>query len=142
MAALYILKFLVFLEIVHLQTILCIFLGCGMGGLFRYWISNFIYSLTGPAFPSGTLVVNVTGAFLMGFLAVIAQERFGLNEAPLRALLLVGFLGGYTTFSTFSLETLHLIVIANYLGAALNILLSVVLCIGGVWIGALLGRQL
>ena len=124
------------------QNSLLIFLGCGIGGVLRFWISNLTYLLLGRGFPHGTLMVNVTGALLMGLLATIAQERFSFIEGPFRAFLLIGVLGGYTTFSSFSLETLNLIESANYLGAALNIILSVVLCLGAVWFGVLLGRQL
>lgn len=125
-----------------MQNIILIFIGCGLGGVLRYWIANSVYMLLGRGFPSGTLVVNISGAFLMGLLTVLAQERLSGIAVPMRALLTIGLLGGYTTFSTFSIETLNMIESANYLGAALNIALSIVLCLGGVWLGVALGRQL
>lgn len=125
-----------------MQNTLLIFFGCGFGGLFRYWIANLAYLLLGRSFPYGTLIVNVSGAFIMGLLTVLAQERLSSMEAPMRPLLLIGLLGGYTTFSSFSMETFVLIESANFLGAALNIILSVSLCLLAVWLGVLLGRQL
>ncbi len=125
-----------------MQNTLLIFFGCGFGGLFRYWVSNFAYLLLGRDFPYGTLVVNVSGAFIVGLLTALVQERLSILESPMRALLLIGLLGGYTTFSTFSIETLTLFESANYTGAALNIALSVFLCLIAVWLGTLVGRQL
>jgi len=121
---------------------LFIFLGAGAGGVFRYWISNLTYSLLGRAFPYGTLIVNVSGCFLMGLLFVVILERFDGISAQLRSLLLIGVLGGYTTFSTFSIETINLFENGEHLSAAANILLSVILCITATWLGVLGGRQL
>ncbi len=124
-----------------INTIL-IFLGAGVGGVFRYWISNSIYGLVGRQFPYGTLVVNVSGCFLMGLLFVLILERFDGIGPQLRSLLLIGFLGGYTTFSSFSIETLNLFENGAWLSAALNIFLSVILCIVAAWLGVIGGRQL
>jgi fluoride exporter len=119
-----------------------IFLGAGLGGVFRYWISNGIYWFFGRQFPYGTLFVNATGCFLMGFLFTLIVDRFNGIGPQLRALLLIGFLGGYTTFSSFSIETLNLFENGAWLSAGLNIILSLVLCILLTWIGIMGGRQL
>jgi fluoride exporter len=119
-----------------------IFLGAGFGGVFRYWISNSVYWVIGRQFPYGTLVVNVSGCFLMGLLFVLILERFDGIGPQLRSLLLIGFLGGYTTFSSFSIETLNLFENGAWFSAVLNIFLSVILCIVAAWLGVMGGRQL
>ena len=121
---------------------LFIFIGCGLGGLFRYWVSNGAYLLFGRAFPYGTLVVNVSGSFLMGLLSVFLLDRFMTLGPQFRAFLLIGLLGGYTTFSSFSIETINLFENAEWVSAAVNIVLSFSLCLIAAWIGVTLGRQL
>ncbi|RDI41141.1 fluoride efflux transporter CrcB [Aquicella lusitana] len=121
---------------------LLIFLGAGIGGVLRYWVSNMIYWMTGRQFPYGTLVVNISGCFLMGFLFVLIIERFDGIGPQLRSLLLIGLLGGYTTFSSFSIETLNLFENGAWLSGFLNIFFSVFLCILAAWLGVIGGRQL
>src|SRR5207253_2850997 len=103
--------------------------------VFRYWISNGIYFLLGRQFPYGTLVVNVSGCFLMGLLFVLTLERFDSTASSLRAFLLIGLLGGYTTFSSFSIETINLIESGNWVSAVINIFLSTIVCIAAAWLG-------
>lgn len=119
-----------------------IFLGAGLGGVSRYWVSNGIYWLIGKNFPYGTLFVNATGSFLMGLFFILLLERMDGLGPQLRSLLLIGFMGGYTTFSSFSLETLSLFENGNLLTGCLNIVLSVLLCLAMAWLGILGGRQL
>lgn len=121
---------------------LLIFVGAGFGGVFRYWISNGVYFLLGRQFPYGTLVVNISGCFLMGLLFVLTLERFDSMGSQLRALLLIGLLGGYTTFSSFSIETINLFESGNWLGAIMNIFLSIIICIAAAWMGVIGGRNL
>ena len=123
------------------ETIL-IFIGAGIGGVFRFWVSTISYWLLGRQFPYGTLIVNVTGCFLMGLLFVLILERFNGMGPSLRSLLLIGLLGGYTTFSSFSIETLNLFENGAIISGALNILLSVTLCIAATWLGVIGGRQI
>ena len=114
--------------------------GGATGALMRYWMSNGIYVLLGRGFPYGTLTVNVTCSLLMGFLYVFMIERMDIS-VEWRAGLMIGLLGAFTTFSTFSIETLNLLESGEQLKAALNILLSVTLCILGCWLGMIVGRN-
>ncbi len=115
-------------------------IGGAAGSVLRYGVSQGIHALVGRGFPWGTLVVNSLGSLLIGFLFVYLVERLAVSEV-LRAALFIGLLGGFTTFSTFSLETLVLIEEASYLKAVINIFISVVLCLGGAWLGMTLARQ-
>ena len=124
-----------------MNQVLAIAGGGAIGALLRFWVSSGIYALTGRAFPYGTLVVNVLGSLLMGFLYVWLLERMS-GDVALRAFLLIGLLGAFTTFSTFSVETLNLIESGHFGRAMLNMLLSVVLCVGAAALGVLLARQI
>lgn len=126
-----------------MQTYLWIGLGGALGSVARHWCNNLIVLMTGAAFPWGTLIVNVLGSLVIGFAAAALHEgaRFPLGEDA-RAFLIVGICGGFTTFSAFSLQTLALIQGGQWLPAAGNIGLSVVLCIGGAWLGYLAGLAL
>ncbi len=124
-----------------MTQLIAIAAGGAAGALFRFWVSSGVYSLLGRSFPFGTLAVNVLGSLVMGFLYVLLLDR--MTVAPeIRALLLVGFLGAFTTFSTFSIETLNLIEQADFMKAGLNMLVSVIACVSACWFGVLLGRQL
>lgn len=120
---------------------LAIAAGGALGALARYWVANGVYSVLGRGFPWGTLVVNVLGSLVIGFLYILFLER--LTAGPeVRALLLVGFLGAFTTFSTFSIETLNLLEQADYFKAVTNMVVSVLACVAAAWVGVMLGRQL
>lgn len=119
-----------------------IFFGAGVGGVLRYWFSNGIYLLLGKQFPFGTLIVNVSGCFLMGLLFVITLERFDGYGSQLRALLLIGLLGGYTTFSSFSIETINLFENGNWISGIMNMLISTIVCVSAAWLGVIGGRNL
>lgn len=122
-----------------LQTI-SIAAGGAVGALLRFWTSNGVHALLGRGFPYGTLSVNIIGSLAMGFLYVMFLERMTV-EPEVRAALLIGLLGAFTTFSTFSIETLNLIEQADYTKALINIVLSVVGCVIAAWIGLKIGRQ-
>jgi len=114
--------------------------GGAVGALMRFWVSSGLYAVLGREFPYGTLVVNTLGCALMGFLYVIVLERFA--SAHWQAILMVGFLGAFTTFSTFSLETLHLINAGEQGKALLNVLLSILFCLSATWLGMLLAKHI
>jgi CrcB protein len=125
-----------------LSNALLIFFGAGIGGLLRFYLSNLVFLFLPRDFPYGTLFVNVSGSFLMGILFIFIFDRFNEISQPLRALLLIGFLGGYTTFSSFSIETIQLLESGEWLKVYANIFFSVTLCLTATWIGVVLGRQL
>jgi len=124
-----------------LKTLVFIAVGGAFGAVSRYTTSLGVYSLLGRNFPYGTLFVNVAGSFLMGVLSIMLLERFNLGP-EWRAAILVGFLGSYTTFSTFSIETLNLLELGDINRAVLNMGLSLTLCLLAVWFGINVGRQL
>ncbi|MGE5401937.1 MAG: fluoride efflux transporter CrcB [Ignavibacteriales bacterium] len=118
---------------------LIVFTGGGIGALTRYWVSGAVYRFTSTGFPYGTFTVNVIGCLLIGFLMSFFEERFMLNPA-LRLFLTIGFLGGLTTYSTFSYETIKLLQEGNLTSALGNILGTTIVCLGSTWIGSVVGR--
>jgi CrcB protein len=115
-------------------------LGGAVGTLLRYWCSGLVAGAIGETFPWGTMAVNVVGSTLIGLFAALVGPDGRLLLAPdLRQSVMVGVFGGFTTFSSFSLQTLALIQDDEWLFAASNVLLSVCLCLGGVWVGWSIG---
>jgi|SRR5215831_9788293 len=120
--------------------IFLVFLGSGIGGLFRYGLSTIIYEhVQRPTFPWANLIINVSGSFLVGLLAELFETRF-LVSPNIRVALITGVLAGYTTFSSFSLETLSLFRDGEIWRALLNAFGSVALGLGAAWLGVKLSH--
>lgn len=115
--------------------------GGAIGALMRFWMSTGVHAIFGRDFPYGTLSVNVTGSLLIGILYVLFYERMDIS-VEWRAAILIGVLGAFTTFSTFSIETLNLIEASEHLKAFVNVLLSVSLCLLACWFGMVMARQI
>jgi CrcB protein len=118
-----------------------VFLGGGAGSLLRYLVEGWVHAAAGASFPWGTFAVNASGCFAIGALATWLGERSAATP-ELRSFLLIGVLGGYTTFSTFALETMRLLESAEWLRAGGNVLGSVGAGLAGVTAGVLLARWL
>ena len=117
-----------------------IFLGSGLGGVLRFLCSGLVARTFGETFPWGTLLVNVSGSFLIGLFAVVSGSDGRLLVGSMaRQFVMVGIFGGYTTFSSFSLQTLNLARDGQWWLVAANIALSLVLCLAGVWLGFVAG---
>ncbi len=122
---------------------LWIAVGSAAGGAARYFCSGVVARLIGETFPWGTLVVNIVGSFIIGFVGVLTSPDGRLLIAPnTRLAIMVGFCGGYTTFSSFSIQTLNLLNDGQYLYAGANMLLSVVLCLLSVWAGSAIASNI
>lgn len=119
-------------------------IGGALGSVGRYWLNGLVAEKIGGTFPWGTLAVNVTGSFIIGMLGALTLPE-GRMDSPARQFatqfLMIGVCGGYTTFSSFSLQTLHLLREREWLYAGGNMLLSVLLCMVAVWLGWLLGAM-
>lgn len=115
-------------------------IGSAIGGTLRFWLSNFVYEFLPPTFPYGTLSVNVLGSFLIGLIMFGIDDR-DLISHEMRLFLTVGICGGFTTFSTFSLETINLLKNSEYTMALINIGLSVVLCLAASFAAWILTAQ-
>ena len=128
-------------DLPSIQTAGAIALFGALGCLTRYWLSGLVYTWAGRAFPWGTFAVNIVGAFLIGLIMEFSM-RSTLISPSLRIGLTIGFLGGLTTFSTFSYETFRLLEDGELLIAMANVLASVVVCLLFTWIGILAARSL
>ncbi|MCK6451025.1 MAG: fluoride efflux transporter CrcB [Alphaproteobacteria bacterium] len=117
-------------------TYFWIAVGSALGGVARYWCSGFVAGGIGETFPWGTLTVNVVGSFVIGFFATLtAPDGRVFVGGTARQFVMAGLCGGYTTFSSFSIQTLNLIRDGDMLRAGGNVLLSVALCLLAVWLG-------
>ncbi|WP_348638302.1 fluoride efflux transporter CrcB [Bradyrhizobium sp. ISRA463] len=122
---------------------ICLLVGCILGGISRYFVSGVVARHMGETFPWGTMTVNVSGAFVIGIVGAMAVNNTSLMASPAPWLFAVtGFLGCYTTVSSFSLQTLALARDGEFSRAAGNILLSVALCLGAVTSGFRLAERL
>ena len=120
----------------NLESCALVLLGGFFGGISRFFVSGFVGRRIGETFPWGTLIVNVSGAFVIGVLAGLARSRGGIFSGEMfRDLVFVGLLGGYTTVSSFCLQTLNLALDGQGLQATLNTVLSAGLCIAAVSAG-------
>ena len=126
-----------------MQNYIWVMIGSALGGGARYWCSGFIAQRIGETFPWGTLIVNVAGSFVIGFFATLTgpDGRF-LVGTTARQFVMIGLCGGYTTFSSFSLQTLNLARDGEWLRAGGNIGLSVILCLLAVWLGLMAAAAL
>jgi CrcB protein len=126
----------------NVQIYLWIGLGSALGGMARYWCSGVMARLIGETFPWGTLMVNVLGSLIIGFIATVtAPEGRLFVDQTTRQFIMFGILGGYTTFSSFSLQTLALMNDGEWLYAGLNIGASVILCLVAVWVGHIIAEH-
>jgi CrcB protein len=117
--------------------VLAVALGSALGGVARYGLSGLVACSFGETFPWGTLIVNVLGSFLIGFVATLTGPDGRVLVSPVtRQFWMPGIFGGFTTFSSFSLQTLSLVQDGEWTRAFANVTLSVALCLLGVWLGA------
>lgn len=115
--------------------------GSALGGMLRYWLSNFVYKFLQPIFPFGTLAVNILGTFLLGIIFFFLDSQELLSPS-MRIFLTIGLCGGLTTFSTFSYETFILIEDTQYLFAFLNILSNIILTLLSLALAYLISTKL
>lgn len=126
-----------------LQLYLAVGAGSALGGMARYWCSGVAAHLFGETFPWGTLIVNVAGSFVIGFFATLtAPDGRVFVGTTTRQFVMVGVLGGFTTFSSFSLQTLNLVQDGEWLQVSGNVVGSVALCLAAVWLGHLAAASL
>lgn len=115
-------------------------MGGALGAMSRFAMSHHMYQTFGREFAWGTLSVNVIGSFIMGLVAILLVDKLGVST-EWRAFIMVGFLGAFTTFSTFSYETMQYIEIGEINKALVNIAVSVITCLIAVWLGMLAAKQ-
>ena len=117
------------------MNLILVFIGGGIGSVARYTVTTLVKNFTAVSFPFGTLTVNVVGSFLMGIVTALIAGKWAVDSEPVRLLLAVGFLGGFTTFSSFSMETLTLIEKHEIFYALANIVTNMVLGLLAAYVG-------
>jgi fluoride exporter len=118
---------------------LMVAIGGGLGSVLRFWVGGMVSTRMGSRFPYGTFLINCTACFLIGFIITLLAEK--THWSPnLRFLIPIGFIGGYSTFSTFEYETFRVIQDGEFLIAFLNVFLSVLVGFTAVWLGVVAGR--
>jgi len=125
------------------QMYLAVAVGGALGTVARYFISGAVANAFGQTFPWGTLIINVTGSFVIGFFAgLTGPDGRYLVSSTMRQFVMIGLCGGYTTFSSFSLQTLNLMRDGEWLAVGGNVVGSVVLCLLFVWLGAMIAGEI
>jgi CrcB protein len=118
-------------------------IGSALGGMARYWCSGIAARLIGETFPWGTMIVNITGSFIIGFFATLTgPDGRVFADTLTRQFVMIGICGGYTTFSSFSLQTLALLQDGEGVLASANVALSVIACLLAVWAGYALAASI
>jgi fluoride exporter len=116
-------------------------IGGFIGSVLRFWVASYIGQRMGTRFPYGTFIINITGSFLVGLVMTVLSEKINLSP-NWRYLIPIGFIGGYTTFSTFEYETLRAIQDGQLTIATLNVVLSVLVGFLMVWTGVIVGKAI
>jgi CrcB protein len=125
------------------MTYIWVAVGSALGGSARFWLAGFVASLVGVAFPWGTLLINVSGSFVIGLFAALTGGDGAFSTPPdIRTFVMVGLCGGFTTFSAFSLQTLELAQAGEMMRAGAYVTLSVILCLVFVWLGVVVAGGL
>nr|WP_275692830.1 fluoride efflux transporter CrcB [Rheinheimera hassiensis] len=122
------------------MTYLAVAVGGAVGACLRFGINELAMNVLGKSFPFGTLLVNILGSFVLGWLYALFSSGV-LAVSPWRALIAIGLIGAFTTFSTFSLDSVLLIQQGDWLKAIANVLLNVLLCLTLAWLGLKLGSM-
>ena len=122
-----------------MEVVLVVGFGGAVGAILRWWVGVFMNHLLAPAFV-GTLVVNLVGSFMIGLLLIWFQGRLPISDV-LRTGIVVGLLGGFTTYSAFSMEAVNMMMAGLYGRASAYVVVTVVVCLMGTWAGVMLGRS-
>jgi CrcB protein len=124
-----------------MNNLILVIIGSALGGGVRYWLSNAVYRYFPISFPYGTLIVNFLGSLLLGIVIFFLSDREIINT-QIRFFLTLGFCGGFTTFSTFSLETFNLLRDSQYFFAMMNVLSNVFLCLLGIILAYIFSKMI